>query len=33
MALIKKMMTGGEVFLLEKEEMPTASPMAAVFRY
>lgn len=33
MALIKTMMTGGEVFLLEKEEMPAASPMAAVFRY
>ena len=32
-ALVRTMMTGGEVFLLEKEEMPAASTVSAVFRY
>jgi len=32
-ALIKTLMTGGEVFLLEKDEMPADTPVAAVFRY
>jgi hypothetical protein len=32
-ALIKTMMTGGEVFVLEKEQMPADTAIAAVFRY
>jgi hypothetical protein len=29
----KTIQTGGEVFILEKEEMPHPGPMAAIFRY
>jgi hypothetical protein len=32
-ALVKTLMTGGEVYLLEKEEMPADSAIAGVFRY
>jgi hypothetical protein len=32
-ALVRTMMTGGEVFLLDREEMPSESPVAAIFRY
>jgi hypothetical protein len=32
-AVVKTLATGGEVFLLEKEEMPADSAIAAIFRY
>ncbi|MDB5191130.1 MAG: hypothetical protein JWQ96_693 [Segetibacter sp.] len=32
-AVVKTLSTGGEVFLLSKEEMPDDSPIAAIFRY
>lgn len=33
MAVIKTLGNNGEVFLMDREEMPVASPIAAVFRY
>ncbi|HEX8331571.1 MAG TPA: hypothetical protein VF622_03060, partial [Segetibacter sp.] len=32
-AVVKTLATGGEVFLLEKEQMPAESPVAALMRY
>jgi hypothetical protein len=32
-AVVKTLTTGGEVFLLEKEQMPAQSQLAAIFRY
>jgi hypothetical protein len=32
-AVLKTIMNGGEVFILDKEDMPAASPLAALMRY
>ncbi len=32
-AVVKTLANGGEIFLLEKEEMPADAPMAAILRY
>jgi hypothetical protein len=32
-AVVKTLATGGEVFLLEKSQMPAESPIAALLRY
>ena len=32
-AVVKTLLNGGEVFLLESDKMPANSPLAAIFRY
>ena len=32
-AVVRTLMTGGDIFLLDKEQMPADSPIAAIFRY
>jgi hypothetical protein len=32
-AVVKTLQTGGEVYLLERDQMPVESPIAAIFRY